>query len=381
MSRIPRLAIIFDAPEERWPSMDLVAEMLLRHLQMEHADSYRTAPVHPRFSGFFKAVPALRERTAWNADRLLTRFLTYPAQLIARKREFDLFHVADHSYSQLVHVLPSEFTGVFCHDLDAFACLIRPNDAAPAWRKAIARAQLSGLQRATVVFYSTAQVRAEIERAGIVDPQRLVHAPYGVADEFFSADAPDAIPAGLLPARPFLLHVGSSMARKRLDVLFEVFARVRVHIPDLMLVQQGAELTADQKALVTRLGIADALVQPPRLSRTGLAALYRRAELVLLTSEREGFGLPVLEALAAGGTVVASDIPAFREVGGAAAVFCRVGDVEQWAQTVRELIEKPDGRPSLPVRDTVAKSFTWTAHATKVAEAYHRVLGHGTARA
>jgi glycosyltransferase involved in cell wall biosynthesis len=381
VSQVSRLAVIFDAAEERWPSMDLVAEMLLRHLQGEHADRYLVAPVHPRFSGVFKSLPVLDERTAWNADRLLTRFVIYPAQLLARRREFDLFHVSDHTYSQLVHVLPGDRTGVFCHDLDAFACLIRPNGAVPAWRKAIARSQLTGLQRASLVFYSTEQVREEIERAGLVEPQRLVHAPYGVADEFFSADGVNEIPAGLLPSTPFLLHVGSSMPRKRLDVLFEVFAAVRRHHPNLVLVQQGAELTPEQRTLVERLGVSGAIIQPPRLSRAALAALYRRAKLVLLTSEREGFGLPLLEALAAGATVVASDIPAFREIAGTAASLCRVGDLEHWTQTVRRLIEDPASRPSLATRIATARRFTWAAHATTIAEAYARLSNRGAARA
>jgi glycosyltransferase involved in cell wall biosynthesis len=373
--------VIFDAPEERWPSMDLVAEMLVRHLQAEHAGDYAALPVHPRFSKLFKTLPALGEHSAWNADRLLTRFVTYPAQLLSRRHDFELFHVADHSYAQLVHVLPGERTGVFCHDLDAFACLLRPGEPVPTWRKAIARALLAGLQRASIVFYSTDQVRREIESAGLIAPERLVQAPYGVADEFFSADAADEIPAGFLPSKPFLLHVGSSIARKRLDVLLTVFAELRARFPDLVLVQQGADFTPEQKALVARLGIAEALVQPPRLSRAALAALYRRAELVLLTSEREGFGLPLLEALAAGAAVVASDIPAFREVAGEAAVFCRVGDTRHWVETVRDLIQAPSRRPSRAVRSAAAGRFTWTAHATIIAKAYGRLAGRGAVRA
>src|SRR5262249_15498795 len=203
-----------------------------------------------------------------------------------------------HSYAQVAHVLPGERTGVFCHDLDAFACLLRPNGAVPAWRRTMVRAQLTGLQRAALVFYSTEQVRAQIEQAGILDPARLTHAPYGVASEFFSDSGESELPPGALPQRPFVLNVGSSVPRKRLDVLFRVFAAVRQRFRDLILLQQGAQLLADQLALIRDLGIGSALIQPPRLSRSALATLYHRAELVLLPSEREGFGLPLLEALA-----------------------------------------------------------------------------------
>ena len=65
----------------------------------------------------------------------------------------------------------------------------------------------------------------------------------------------------------------------------------------------------------------------PFLDRATLAAVYRRSALVLLPSEREGFGLPVLEALACGTPVVASDIDALREVGGDAVRYCPAEDV------------------------------------------------------
>ena len=63
----------------------------------------------------------------------------------------------------------------------------------------------------------------------------------------------------------------------------------------------------------------DAIVVLPFVDRATLAAVYRRAALALLPSEREGFGLPLVEALACGTPVVASDIPVLREVGGDAA--------------------------------------------------------------
>jgi glycosyltransferase involved in cell wall biosynthesis len=354
--------------------MDLVAEMLAEHLRTEHADRYEVMAIHPRFFRLFEALPGLDALRAWNADRLVTRFLTYPTELVVRRSKLELFHVADHSYAQIAHVLPRQRTGIYCHDLDAFRCLFQPSGAVSSWRKAIARAQLAGLQRAAVVFYSTEQVRKQIEESAIVDGERLVHAPYGVAADFFS-DGIDQLPADALPSRPFLLHVGSSEPRKRLDVLFRLFARVRERLPDLVLVQQGARLLPENQRLLAELGIADALVQPPRLSRPALAALYHRAELVLLTSEREGFGLPILEALAGGAAVIASDIPPFREVGASAVTYCPVGDVERWTETVLSLIEHPELRPAAALRQAVAGRFTWTAHAAIIADAYARIAG------
>jgi glycosyltransferase involved in cell wall biosynthesis len=361
--------------------MDFVAEMLLLYLQREHADRYDAHAVAPRFFNWFESIPWLDARKAWNADRLVTRFITYPLQLLTRRRGFELFHIADHSYAHLTHVLPAERTGVYCHDLDAFACLLRPEGPAPTWRRVMARRQLTGLQRAAVVFYSTDQIRKEIEQTGILAPERLVHAPYGVAPDFFFADGVAELPPGALPSRPFVLHVGSNVPRKRLDVLFRAFGALRAKHPELMLVQRGARLLPHQSNLVAELGIGDAIVQPPHLTRPALAALYRRAELVLITSEREGFGLPILEALAAGATVIASDIPAFREVAGEAVTFCPVGDVQRWSQTIERLLEEPSTRPTPSVRRAVAERYTWTAHAATISDAYARLAGLEGARA
>jgi glycosyltransferase involved in cell wall biosynthesis len=238
----------------------------------------------------------------------------------------------------------------------------------------MARVQLAGLRRAAVVFHSTAAVREELLRHGLVDASRLVHAPYGTAPEYTPEDTtplPEAVAA--LGGRPYLLHVGSSAPRKRLDVLFEVFARVRRRFPELRLVQQGGALTPELQAQVEALGLREVLVQPPRQERAGLAALYRHARLVLLTSDAEGFGLPVVEALACAAPVVASDISPFREVGGEAVTLCPRGDVEAWSAAVIRLLEHPEEAPSPEVRRAVAQRYSWKAHAETVRDAYLRL--------
>ena len=88
------------------------------------------------------------------------------------------------------------------------------------------------------------------------------------------------------------------------------------------------------------LGLTDAIVVLPMLDRATLAAVYRRSALLLMPSEREGFGLPVLEALACGTPVVASDIEALREVGGFAASYCPVEGIEDWQRRGRTAVNR-----------------------------------------
>ena len=368
----PRLAVLRDFPEEGWPSMDLCAEMLLAEART------RAVGFCPPFRRRFTRMPWLgRRRAAFNADRLLNRLWDYPRRLRRRVAAFDLFHVCDHSYAHLVHALPPERTGVYCHDLDAFRCLLEPaREPRPLWFRAMTRNILAGLQKAAVVFYSTAGVRQAIEAHGLINPGRLVHAPYGVAREY-TADPDDpgrAIPFPAPGGRPFLLHVGSCIPRKRIDVLLSVFARVRERFPDLVLVQVGGQWSEAQQEQITRLGIGRALAQARGLSRSNLAALYRAAAAVVQPSEAEGFGLPVAEALACGAAVVASDLPVLREVGGPAAVYCPVGDIEVWAAAVAECIARPESAPPRAARLAQARRYSWTTHADVILSAYRRLL-------
>jgi glycosyltransferase involved in cell wall biosynthesis len=135
-----------------------------------------------------------------------------------------------------------------------------------------------------------------------------------------------------------ILHVGSTIPRKRIDVLLQIIRGLREKVPDIKLVHAGGQLTPEQRSLASQLGITDAIVEAPFLERPALAALYRRASVVVLPSDREGFGFPVVESMACGTPVVASAIPALAEAGGDAAVYCQVGNVARWVAALEELL-------------------------------------------
>lgn len=374
-----RLAVICDYPEEDWPSMDLCAQMLLKHLQSEQAEFLNSISICPTFKKRFQHIPRLGEkRVALNGDRVLNRFYYYPQYLGQRVSDFDLFHVSDHTYAQLLHVLPPDKTGVFCHDIDAFRSLVEPEqEPRPGWYQAMSRRILQGLQKAAIVFYSTAEVRKQIEQYGLLDPSRLVHSPYGISPEFFipGSDGVSAPIPSKISQTPFILHVGSCISRKRIDVLLEVFAALQAKHPDLQLIKVSGDWTESQQEQIAQLGINNSIIHLKGLERTTIAELYRRAAVVLLTSEAEGFGLPVIEALACGAIIVASDIPVLREVGGSAAVYCPVGDVSAWVKTLEQLLIEPSAAPELNLRLVQAQKYSWSAHAQTIAQAYLQLTG------
>lgn len=371
---LPRLAVLADFPAERWPSMDLCADMLLAHLPPT-LTATRLCPAFVRIAGRLPVVGA--RNAAFNADRLLNRFVGYPAALRRRVSRFESFHVVDHTYAHLLHDVPVGRGGVFCHDLDAFRCLLEPAlDPRPRWFRGLARRILTGMQKAAVVFYSTESVRAELLRFSLIDDYKLVRAPYGVASEFgpTSPAPPPHLPwLGELEGTPWVLHVGSCIPRKRVDVMLDVLAAVRESVPGLRLVKVGGEWSAGHREQIARRGLGPSITHVTGLTRTELAAVYRRAPVVLFPSEAEGFGLPVIEALACEAPVVASDIPVLREVGGPACVFAPVADIPAWERAVVGVLAGV--APATGIRTAWASQFSWKFHAATIAAAYVKFAG------
>lgn len=387
-----RVALCADFPEERWPSMDRVASMLHDQIQRHHSETFDVDEVCPPFVRAASRVPlAGRSRAAFNADRFLNRFWRYPRHIEALAARYDLFHIVDHSYAHLAHALPAARTVVTCHDLDAFRSVLAPNDEprSEAFRT-ITGNILTGLQRAACVMCDTAAIRDELAARRLVASDRLVVAPLGVDDVFFTRGdaAADRVAARLVPVAADaieILHVGTAAPRKRIDVLLRVCGALVPEMPQVRLTRIGEALTPDQQQILRDVGMVDRLTTVNDVDEPTLAALYRRATLVLQPSDREGFGLPVIEALASGTPVVASDLPVLREVGGSVVVYCPVGDVEAWCRAVGGLVREQREAPGRwAVRREAgrqhARGFTWQRFAGDVTGVYRRVAeGDGLA--
>lgn len=379
-----RVGLLCDLPEEGWRSMDLVAERLEHHLRTDHASVAVTRLCPPFVHRLGRWLRPPIGGGPPTVDRIINRYVDYPRWL---RREavgarFDVFHVVDHSYAHLVRLLPLGRTVVTCHDLDAFRGVLDPL-ACPQSRprRALAARSLAGLKAAAAVVCVTQAVRDELVGHCVVPAGRVTVVPNGVADGFSDVADPatDAEVMALLGApaieTPEILHVGSTIPRKRIDRLLNVFARVVDRVPGVRLIRVGGAFTADQQAYAERLGLADRITVLPFLDQSVLSAVYRRATLTVLTSDAEGFGLPLIEALASGTPIVASDLPVLREVGGEAVSYCRPADMEHWTTTILDLLRERDQDPArwLTRRQRGvrhARGFSWEVFAAQMVRLY-----------
>ena len=177
-----RVAVICDLVEENWPSMDLVADMLLKNLHNHYSERLSVARVQPRMARRFGHIPKLGgRRVGFNADRLVNRFWDYPRLLRKSKDQFDIFHIIDHSYAHLALELPGERTVVTCHDLDAFRCLLDPpRDRRGRAFKAMTKRILDGFRKAALITCDSVATRDELLKYSVVPPERLTVVRNGV---------------------------------------------------------------------------------------------------------------------------------------------------------------------------------------------------------
>jgi glycosyltransferase involved in cell wall biosynthesis len=376
-----RVAVICDFLEEKWPSMDLNGDLLYQFLVKDHAPDIAATQVRPEFQQRLTRLSLLGGKLGWNADRLANRFVDYPRWLRGQLDRFDLFHLVDHSYSQLVHSLPARRTIVTCHDLDTFRCLLEPQaEPRPRWFQAMARRVLKGFQKAAHVICNSAATRDQLLHYGLIPQACITVIHSGVHPAFTSrpdADA-DAEAARLvgptLPGDVRLLSVGSTISRKRMDVLLRVFQAVLKEFPAARLLRVGGPFTDPQLQLARDLGVEKSVVVLPFVNRDVLASVYRLSTLLLQPSAAEGFGMPLAEAMACGCPVVASDLASLREIGGAVCEYCPVADVSAWKTAVVRRLQADASQSWRQQALAQAQRYTWSENARATAGVYRQVF-------
>jgi glycosyltransferase involved in cell wall biosynthesis len=219
------------------------------------------------------------------------------------------------------------------------------------------------LREARHVLTNSQFTAAEIQRCTGLPAQRITVIPLGYdADHFTPGD-----PQGPSPQQPYLLHVGQAYPHKNLRRLLQAFAQVSPTNPELRLVLAGKPHpteTPQLKALAAELGLQQRVEFRAYVLYAELPDLYRGALAFVFPSLWEGFGLPVLEAMACGTPVITSAGSGTEEVAGDAALLVDPADTDELSQALGCLIEQPKLREQCRKQGLErAKRFSWAATA------------------
>jgi alpha-1,3-rhamnosyl/mannosyltransferase len=264
--------------------------------------------------------------------------------------------------------------------------------------------------RARRIVTDSAAVRDEIAAEGLAGPDRVRVIPLGPGQDPGQdpgrgdtvepgADGPERAPAPLpeaagggsptLPGVPagYALSVGTLEPRKNLETLLAAWRGLRRRraapgaageVPPLVLCGQYGWKSEGLRRRVEEAEAEGWLRHLGYVDEAALAALYRGARLFVFPSRYEGFGLPVLEAFAAGVPVVASDLPVLRELAGDAVLYAPPLDAEGWIGQVERLLDDPVlARELAAAGHERAKRYTWQRAAELHVQVFREAAGIG----
>lgn len=189
------------------------------------------------------------------------------------------------------------------------------------------------------------------------------------------APSPEMRPVAVTAKDPYFLYVGNLEPRKNLARLIEAFARM--HSKEYQLIIAGARWYRGTKAeeSARQFGVYERVKFLGYVPRAELPALYSGATAVVYPSLLEGFGLPVVEAMACGTPVITSNNSALREIGSDAAVLIDPLNVREITETMTQVAEDPVLRSDLSQRGLLrAAEFSWTTTANLTLDVYEEAI-------
>ncbi|MDI6739180.1 MAG: glycosyltransferase family 1 protein [Candidatus Edwardsbacteria bacterium] len=303
-------------------------------------------------------------RVYWN------RHLFYPSRL--KKTSADLYHILDHSYAHLLSKLPPERTIITCHDL--MPLMVEGYEKSWGGKLSIAsfRHSVSYLYKARhVIADSEATKKALGDILGLAD-KNITVVPMGVDRAFFDYRRQDNIGRNG-PIKVLQVGATAEPYKNTMNILRAFSSILQRMGSQVRLVKVGKPYTPAQQSFIRDNGLQGYIEQLGFVDRLRLPGIYASADVLLMPSLWEGFGLPVLEAMAVGTPVVTSRRGAIPEIAGNAVVYIEPDDPEDVARGVKDLLLDNRLRETLSRLGRIrAQQYTWENTVKTTREVYRK---------
>lgn len=343
---------------------------VLRHLPRAMEMEYRVFTRWAEAAGLPANMCIAHSR--WPTERRLVRILweqlAWP--LLAHRQGFDLLH----SMAFVTPLVAPCPTVVTVYDLS----FIHFPERFPNWqRRYLAGQTRRSINQAQQVIAISEASRQDIHKVFNLPLHKITAVQPGVDPTYRPLPAADILAFRIhakLPER-FILHVGTLQPRKNIPVLLEALARLGRSSLHLVLVGGAGWLYDDIFRQVNALGLEQRVHFSGYVDDDQLPLWYNAAELLALPSVYEGFGLPILEAMACGTPVVAAATSSLPEAGGEAARYFSPEDATELADQLATVLDDPQVAAEMRERGLQqAARFSWARAGTKTAAVYRQVL-------
>jgi glycosyltransferase involved in cell wall biosynthesis len=316
-------------------------------------------------------------RAVGDVRRYVARYLRYPRRV--RRMKGAVMHLLDHSYGHILLQKRQRPAVVTVHDLLPLITVRRGSHSLrERLRNWLLERVLEGLRQADAWIVGTEWLKQEL--SAWLEREEGIHVvPFGVDDAFFEPpwESREAIRQrwGLPPGAFVVLHVGSVGERKNIPAVIAAVAGLRDVGVEAWMLQVGGTLTAAQRGELAKRGIQAYVKAVGEAAEPDLRAAYRASDVLLFPSKYEGFGFPVLEAMASEVPAVCSGAGGLTEVAGDAAVVVGERETQPYVEALRRLAEDRGWREELVARGRErAARYRWADTARRTAEVYSSLV-------
>lgn len=309
------------------------------------------------------------------------RLWNYPRNVA--HQQADLFHIVDHSYGHLVYWLKKRRAKVLvtCHDLinllhteNLYRRAKIPFVSMKAWKYSI-----QGLQKADHIIAVSAYTAMQVMRHLSIPPERITIVPNTVRPVF--RPLPDEEVAEFRRSQKVsndtfcILHVGTVEPRKNIQTILKVVGMLKHQNFPVRLWKVGEDFNSEQRNLIRMYDIEGYIKQFGKTNEANLVQIYNAADVLLYPSLYEGFGIPIIEAMACGTPVITSNTTSMPEVAGDSAILVDPTNCEAIVAAIIKLQKEPNFRSELIQKGyTRVKNFTLEASAEKIASIYEQLV-------
>jgi len=302
--------------------------------------------------------------------RYLSLIEAYRLSRLIRSQD-DIVHLPNQNFARFALFIKNPYI-VTVHDLIRFSLGFAQETIT---EKILLKLDIRGIKRASYIIAVSKHTKNDLIQYLKIPDGRISVIYNGIDHSIFK---PYTVK---LLDKPYILYVGSERSRKNLSRLFEAFAKLKGEFPELKLVKVGIsgrskEYRKETMRMLNSLGLTGDVIFVEYITELDLAYYYSSAALLAFPSLYEGFGFPLLEAMACGCPVVTSNTSSLPEIVGEAGITVNPYDTDSLAQAMRQVLTDNKLRDDM-VRKGLeqAKRFSWEKAARETLEVYNKVAG------
>lgn len=296
--------------------------------------------------------------------KYFTLWLRYPA--IARKKQADINHIVDHSLAHLAGSLELKRTVITCHDLVG----LEVPQSAPFWKRKIFWKNITRhLFKAHKIIAVSQHTKEDILKYSSINSKDITVIYEGIDKNIFKVLDKEKCRKKFKIDKPAILHIGHSNFYKNIEAIIKAIVKLK---KDIKFIKVG-RFSNLQLKLLRKYKID--FLQFEYLSQQEIAQIYNAVDLLVYPSWHEGFGFPVLEAMACSCPVVCSNAGSLPELASFAAILVLPDDISAIAEAIEKVLTNRDLKAELSQHGLIqAKKFSWEKTAWETLNVYKSIL-------